>query len=218
MELDFEMDDVPLAQLRDDGLSANECYPKELIDDPTFALLNTDNYFRRNKGSGPRDWSQAPSAQLINGRSPPYGKRGLEFQREQFAWDDGNSSRPFTDDEAEAIADLPWWEEDEAKKQDALGYVPCLGDDCATEITRIARYVTPLHHQHQLPVTILQSLTFLRVNRETIIPVPRTAPSVAQAIATPEVAVPEEVPVSAGSASSRPWLKQPAAPMVTGLS
>lgn len=156
MKLNFEMEDVPLAQLRDDGLSANECYPKELVDDPTFALLDTDNYFVRH---GPRahDWSQPPSAQLINGRSPPYGKRGLEFPREQFAWDDGNSSRPFTGDEADAIADLLWWEEEEeAKKHDAFGYVPCLGNDCATEITPIARYVSPLYHLHQFPVIIAQ--------------------------------------------------------------
>lgn len=49
-------------------------------------------------------------------------------------------------------------------------------------------------------------------------PVARTAPSVAEAVATPEVDMQEEVTLSAGSASSRPWLQHPAAPVVTGVS
>lgn len=42
MSMDFDMEDLPLAQARTEGLAQNECYPKDLIGDPTFALLNTD--------------------------------------------------------------------------------------------------------------------------------------------------------------------------------
>lgn len=136
------MEDVPLAQLRDDGLSANECYPQELVNDPTFALLDNDNYFaRNNRAAG--NWRQGPTAQQINGRTAPFGKRDLEFSQEQFAWDDGNSSRPLTEEEIDEMSQHLLFQEiqAQAERHDSLGYVECLGDDCATEITPIARYV-----------------------------------------------------------------------------
>lgn len=143
MSLAFNMEAVPLSQLQDDGLSANECYPQTLVNDPTFALLNSDNYFVRNNRA-PGSWAQPPTPAQINGRNPPYPKRGIEFPQDQFAWDDGNSSRPFTENETEDMSRYLQWEEEQAEKHDSLGYVECRGGDCATEITPWARYVLSL--------------------------------------------------------------------------
>lgn len=78
MSMSFDMDDLPLAQAATAGLAQNECYPKMLVDDPTFAILGSDR--SANKANVPL-WAVAPTAALINGRSPPFPvtkKRGLE--------------------------------------------------------------------------------------------------------------------------------------------
>ncbi|TLD22149.1 hypothetical protein PspLS_08179, partial [Pyricularia sp. CBS 133598] len=40
-----------MPNLPDDGIPANECYPKVLIDNPGFALLNNDPWYGRNQGN-----------------------------------------------------------------------------------------------------------------------------------------------------------------------
>lgn len=44
MSISFDMRNVSTARERDNGLSANECYPQMLRNDPSFALLNNDLY------------------------------------------------------------------------------------------------------------------------------------------------------------------------------
>ena len=136
--MDFVMDDVPLVDLRDDGLTANQCYPKMLVDDPTFALLNEDNYFLRH-GRTPYDFAVAPSQQIINGQTQPYHKRDLGEQ-DHLAWDDGNSSRPLTRPELEHFIDYLSWQKQQEERE-KLVYVECIGDSCATEVKPLARYV-----------------------------------------------------------------------------
>lgn len=151
MHMDFDMDDVPLADLRDDGLTANQCYPKMLVDDPTFALLNEDNYFIRH-GRTPYNFAVAPSQQIINGQTQPYHKRDLEDQ-DQLAWDDGNSSRPLTRPELEHFVDYLGWQKQQEERE-KLVYVECIGDSCATEVKPLARYVlrpvSPLSEEYSL--------------------------------------------------------------------
>lgn len=138
MHMDFEMEDVPLADLRDDGLTVNQCYPKMLVDDPTFAILNEDNYFRRH-GRTPYNFAVAPSQQLINGQSPPFNKRDLN-EDNQLAWDDGNSSRPLTRPELESLNEYLDWQRQEEERE-KLVYVECIGDSCATEVKPLERCV-----------------------------------------------------------------------------
>jgi hypothetical protein len=140
MHMDFDMDGLPLiiARANDDGLSANQCYPQMLVNDPTFALLNEDNYFRRN-GRTPYNFAVAPSQQLINGQVQPYHKRDVDEQ-DQLAWDDGNSSRPLTRPELEHFIDYLGWQKQQ-EEENKLVYIECIGDSCATEVKPLARCV-----------------------------------------------------------------------------
>jgi len=104
MSMDFDMEDIPLAQVKDDGLAANECYPEQLVKDPTFAILNEDRYFARNgRAYNPQFGGPIPPA-LIANKSPPF-KRDLQLLANKFTIDDGNSSRLLTDEQLEMIAD-----------------------------------------------------------------------------------------------------------------
>ena len=136
MKMEFDMDDIPLIQLQDDGLSANECYPQMLVNDPTFALLNNDNYFARN-GRAAGNWVNPPTAAQTGGNTPPFGKRS----EDHLAWDDGNSSRPLTDVELNRIHEYMRWVTEQEQEHEALGYVKCFGEDCATETIPLTRYV-----------------------------------------------------------------------------
>lgn len=109
MSMSFPLDDdQPLAQLNQDGLVANECYPQMLVNDPSFAILNSDPYFLRN--------ARAPYAafadtvidpNLINGRTAPYPppKKGGSalMVRDDFSVDNLNVSRRLTDEEFEVL-------------------------------------------------------------------------------------------------------------------
>jgi hypothetical protein len=147
MSMSFEMEDVPLAQYADDGLSANECWPSILVDDPSYALLNTDPYFARN-GRAPNAalWAAAPSPNLIGNKSPPFGKRDLDPS--EFLVDTGNSSRRLTPGELKNLADNIMLQEHEDaldmlnEQMENLGYVDCVGENCATQLTPMMRYVS----------------------------------------------------------------------------
>lgn len=135
MSMSFDMDDVPLSQIQDNGLSANECYPKELEDDPSFALLNRDPYVIR-KGVNPL-WAAGPSPQLINGRTPPFRKRDLYYlNSNEYVLEENNSSRRLSQDELDMIAEAMALEEHlrmlDEQIREVAGYVDCVGDDCAT--------------------------------------------------------------------------------------
>ena len=137
------MDDVPLNDERDDGLSANQCYPQMLVNDPTFALLNEDTYFRRHDRTPDPRWADPPDQNLINGRNPPFRKRDLSYLApDEFVLEDHNSSRRPTQEELDDFAAAIATEEhfrmlDE--QMDELAYVDCVGDACATKLTPFAR-------------------------------------------------------------------------------
>ena len=198
MSMDFEMDALPMAQARDDGLSANECYPQMLVNDPSFALLNEDTYFARNGRTPDPRWANPPDAQLIAGRNPPFRKRDVAYlNANEFFLENSNSSRRLTQEELDEVVDAVEMEEHFRmldKQMEELAYVECVGDACATQ-------VTPL-------------------GRESIaLPAPaRTAPSVVDATATATT----ELIISAGAirssgAVSRSGLTMPAVPEFTGL-
>ena len=147
MSMSFEMDGVPLAQERDDGLSANECYPQVLVNDPSFALLNRDPYVIRHGANAL--WAAAPSPQLINGRNPPFRKRDISYlDANEFVLEENNSSRRLGQDELELVAEAIALDEHlrmlDEQIHEIVAYVDCVGDDCATSKTLISRYVLPL--------------------------------------------------------------------------
>ncbi|KAM7192190.1 hypothetical protein V8F33_008464 [Rhypophila sp. PSN 637] len=72
MSMSFDMDALPLAWAATAGLAQNQCYPQMLVDDPTFAILNTDPSVNR---ANIDLWKSPPSAALINGRTPPFTRK-----------------------------------------------------------------------------------------------------------------------------------------------
>ena len=147
MSMSFDMDDVPLIQERDNGLSANECYPQELVNDPSFALLNRDPYVIRNGVNAL--WAVGPTPQLINGRTPPFRKRDLsDLNPNEYVLKENNSSRRLGQDELDLVAEAIALDEHfrmlDEQFHEVAAYVDCVGDDCATSTTLISEYVLPL--------------------------------------------------------------------------
>ncbi|KAI4204800.1 MAG: hypothetical protein LQ350_000866 [Teloschistes chrysophthalmus] len=143
MSMSFDMDGLPLAQERDDGLSANECYPQMLVNDPGFALLNRDPYVLAHGVNAA--WANPPSAQLINGRNPPFRKRDLNPY--EYVLEDRNSSRRLGPEDLDQLTEAVALDEhlrmlDEQIKE-VKAYVDCVGDDCATSTTLVSGYVLP---------------------------------------------------------------------------
>ena len=138
------MDGLPLADAATAGLAQNQCYPQVLVNDPSFALLNSDPYFLTHPGPDPR-WANPPDAALINNRAPPFPnrKRDLPYlDPAMFVLDNGNVSRRPTPEELENAAAqyidmLPALE----AQPEELGYVDCRGDSCATQLTPLGGYV-----------------------------------------------------------------------------
>ena len=134
--MSFDMDDVPLAQERDDGLSANECYPQELVNDPSFALLNRDPYVIRHGLNAL--WAAPPTPQLINGRTPPFRKRDISYlDPNEWVLEENNSSRRLGQDELDRVAEAIALDE---QMHEVAAYIECVGDDCATSTTLISKY------------------------------------------------------------------------------
>ena len=139
MSLSFDTDDAPMAQEKDDGLSANECYPQMLVNDPSFALVNRDPYFKRNNRAPNLDFANPPSAQLINNRKPPFRKREITYlNSSEFVFRGFNYSRHLNSGEMDHFANAALDEHlrmlDE-QMEEAAAYFDCIGDDCATSAT-----------------------------------------------------------------------------------
>lgn len=144
MELRFTNDDdMPLAVLSNDGLTVNECYPQMLINEPGFAVLDTDSYYRRN-GRTPdlRFGSDTIDPALIAGRSPPFpvARRSLDvplLDRNDFSFQNVTTSRKLTNEEFEAFIAKELELEDHLRMLEEqlreLSIASCVGDDCATE-------------------------------------------------------------------------------------
>ena len=138
MSLSFNENDAPLSQIKNDGLSANECYSQTLVDDPFFALVNRDSYFRKNDRTSNSDFANPPSAQLINEKSPPFRKRDISYlDSHEFILENFNSSRRLAPNELDQIAEAITLDEhlamlNEQMEEVAAAYVDCIGDDCAT--------------------------------------------------------------------------------------
>lgn len=182
--MSFDNDDVPLAQEKTAGLAQNECYPRVLIDDPTFALLNSDPYFKANSRAPDARWADSPDPALINGRAPPFPpaqKRDLSYlDPEMFIFDNGTVSRKPTPEELEEVAARMQYAEAlralEAQVQE-LAHIDCRGDSCATQLTPLGRYVT---------CSVGADPWWLTDDRASItVPTPaRTVPSMAEATIT----------------------------------
>lgn len=146
MSMSFDMDGLPLAQAATAGLAQNECYPQVLVNDPSFALINSDPYFLSHQGPDPR-WANPPDAALINNRAPPFParKRDLSYlDPAMFVLDNGTVSRRPTPEELEAAAaQMQYVDAPPARMAQAeeLAYVECLGNSCATQLTPLGRYV-----------------------------------------------------------------------------
>ena len=147
MSMSFITDDLPIAQERDNGLSANECYPQVLENDPSFALLNRDLYVIRHGANGL--WAAPPTPQLINGRNPPFRKRDISYLNpNEYLLEEDNSSRRLGQDELDLVAEAIGLDEHfrvpDEQMHEVAAYVDCLGDDCATSTTLISEYDLPL--------------------------------------------------------------------------
>ncbi|KAI4172482.1 MAG: hypothetical protein LQ343_003572 [Gyalolechia ehrenbergii] len=145
--LSLSFNGFPLAQEGDDGLGANECYPKELIDDPTYALLNGDSYFAKHGRSFDARFGTAPDPGLTAGKTPLFRKRHLEYLNpKEFVLEENNSSRRLTKEELDEVSEAMALDNhlrilDEQIKN-GLGYVECVGDSCATVATPLTREST----------------------------------------------------------------------------
>ena len=164
--MSFDMDDLPLAQGRD-GLSANECYPQQLVNDPSFALLNRDPYVIRNGVNAL--WAVPPTPQLINGRNPPFRRRDLS---NEYVLEDTNSSRRLDQDELDLVAETIALDEHlrmlDGQMHEVAAYVDCVGDVCATSTTLISKYVfLPLFVMGKKPFIILRQSFLLTKNKST---------------------------------------------------
>ena len=158
MSMSFDMDDVPLIQIQDDGLSANECYPRELVNDPSFALLNRDPYVVQ-RGVNPL-WRNNPPASLINGRTAPFpiAKRDISYLNlNEWVLEENNSSRHLDQDELDRVAEAIALDEQlrmlDEQTYEATAYIECIGDDCATSTTLISKYdsaivIESFHSRH----------------------------------------------------------------------
>ena len=135
------MDNTPTGN----GLSANECYPQQLVNDPGFALLNRDPYVENRNGANTALWKVGPTPQLINGRTPPFRKRDLSYlSPNEYVLEENNSSRRLSQDEldllaAEAIALDEHLRMLDEQFHEVAAYVDCVGDDCATSTTLISQ-------------------------------------------------------------------------------
>lgn len=147
MSISFDMEDLPIAQERDNGLSANQCYPQELVNEPSFALLNRDPYVIRHDADAL--WAAGPTPQLINGRNPPFRKRDISYLNpNEYVLEENNSSRRLGQDELDLVAEAIALDEHlrmlDEQMHEVAAYVDCVGDDCATSTTLISKYDLPL--------------------------------------------------------------------------
>lgn len=144
--MSFDMANLPPAQAATAGLAENECYPKMLIDDPSFALINSDPYFRRNKRRPDPRWANAPDSSLTTGKTAPPRKRDLSYlDPGMVVLDNGNVSRISTPEElGEVAAQIEYaeaWRMLEATAEE-WAYVKCQGDSCATQLTPLVGYIS----------------------------------------------------------------------------
>jgi chitinase len=112
------------------GLEANPCWPKKLLHDPGFALLLTDPYYAGSRdaqkyakdnygGLVPQDVLDTAANngyKNLAGFSKRDGKHALD--PDAWVYDEGNSTRPATDEELEEY----------------IGIVRCASADCKEEM------------------------------------------------------------------------------------
>lgn len=225
MSLSIDMVGLDPAQVLDHGLSANECYPKVLVDDPSFALLNRDPYCVKHGANAL--WAAPPTAQLINGKTPPFRKRDISYLNpNEWVLEENNSSRRLGQDEldlvAEAIAldeNLPMLDEHlrmlDEQMHEVAAYIKCVGDDCATSTTLISKYDSAI-------VIRTFVLTFLLTkDRASMILLPSTltgtAPSIVEATETAVNILLDAAQIKQSLAFARSGPTLPAAPEVTSL-
>jgi chitinase len=109
------------------GLQDNPCWPKVLLDDPGFALLTDDPYYQGAGRAVARTFAKSnypdliPSDVLLNNK-PQTGFRkrnedSHDLDPDGWVYDNGNSTRPLTDNELEEV-----------------GIIRCSSADCHDEM------------------------------------------------------------------------------------
>ncbi|KAI4693518.1 uncharacterized protein J4E88_001891 [Alternaria novae-zelandiae] len=118
----------------DQGITANPCWPKDLVDDPGFALMTNDPWYDR-AANRPRkrhtaNYGNPDYAGLGYPPGPPAVKmkRGLGFSPEDLYVDEGNSSRLPTEEELRT----------------EFGLVRCQGEDCEPEMKQLGFASLPI--------------------------------------------------------------------------
>ena len=118
----------------DQGITANPCWPKDLVDDPGFALMTNDPWYNRaanrarkrhtanygNEDPAALGYPPGPAALKM--------KRDLSLGPEDLYVEEGNSSRKPT--------------EEELRKD--FGLVRCQGDDCEPEMKQLGFASLPI--------------------------------------------------------------------------
>ncbi|CAN9115600.1 unnamed protein product [Alternaria alternata] len=118
----------------DQGITANPCWPKDLVDDPGFALMTNDPWYDR-EANRPRkrhtaNYKEENPAALGYPPGPAAlkMKRGLGLGPEDLYVEEGNSSRKPTEEELRTN----------------FGLVRCQGDDCESEMKQLGFASLPI--------------------------------------------------------------------------
>lgn len=133
-----------------DGITANQCWPKSIITDPGFALLSTDKWYNIRNGNLRSLYAMAPPSACTIGKVPPRtltlgrplrrdGQQpdlDMDIRPEDLIIDNGNNTRRPTDEEL--------W--------DHFGIIKCASDSCAEESKALGLelavspiFIPPLH-------------------------------------------------------------------------
>ena len=151
--MSFNLVGADLSLLGDAGLAANPCYPSTLVQDPTFAILNNDPYFKANRKRANRLWKQDIPDSLTDGKTQPFPnqKRWLNELRMGINTTEITNERGtalLTNEELEEFQ-KQWEMEEYFEKLEEImleseetiptHFIPCRGDECATEWTAISK-------------------------------------------------------------------------------
>lgn len=129
----LEFSNMP-GNIVDQGITANPCWPRDLVDDPGFALMTNDPWYNR-AANRPRKRHTAnygnPDYAALGYPPGPAAvkmKRGLGLGPEDLYVDEGNSSRLPTEEELRT----------------EFGLVRCQGEDCEPEMKQLGFASLPI--------------------------------------------------------------------------
>lgn len=129
----LEFSNMP-GNIVDAGITANPCWPKDLVDDPGFALMTNDPWYNRAANRPRKRHTANYGNPDYAGLGYPPGpaavklKRDLDFGPEDLYVDEGNSSRLPTEEELRT----------------EFGLVRCQGEDCEPEMKQLGFASLPI--------------------------------------------------------------------------